>query len=121
MFRQCSVARLAVDVRMPAALLFFKDIRMAVFASLMASEAHRVGSDFGQGISAVVSILSETLRHKKRTNPQKPKDANDENRGQPKQVPCILEGIHKSAASQLHRSADRPLCAESQTDVFVAT
>jgi len=96
MFRQGSVARFAVDVRVPAALLFFEDIRMAIFASLVAGEVHRVGGDFGQGISAVVSILSEALWHKKRAHPKKREDADDENRYQPKEVSCILEGIHKA-------------------------
>jgi len=68
-----------------------------------------------------VSILSEALRHENGTYSQKREDADDENGGQPKQVPCILEGIHKSAVSQLHRSAHTPLCAGSQTDVFIAT
>jgi hypothetical protein len=71
MFCQWSVARLAVDVRMPAALLFFQDVRMTVFASLVAGKVYGSSGGLGQGISTVVSVLSEALRHQKRTHSHK--------------------------------------------------
>lgn len=95
MFRLWSVARLAVDVHVLATLLLFQDIRMAVFASPMAGVVHGTGCDFGHGISAVVSILSETLRHEERTHSDKRQADDDENSGQPKEVSGIFEGIHK--------------------------
>src|SRR5450631_924430 len=97
MFRQWSVARLAVDVHMLAALLFFQDVRMTVFASLVAGIVHGTGGDLRYGVSSVVSILSKTLRHKKRAHPHKRQAADDENRSHPKQVPRIFEDIHKCA------------------------
>ena len=94
MFREWPVAGLAVDSRMPAILLLIQDVRMAAFAGLVAGEIHRPRGNLGDGISAIVSILSETLRHKKRAHPEKHQDADHENRGQPKQVACISEDIH---------------------------
>jgi predicted RNA methylase len=84
MFLLWSVARLAVDVHMLAALLLFQNVRVAVFASLVAGVVHGTSGDFGYGISAVVSVLSETLRHKERTHSYKRQAANDENSGHPK-------------------------------------
>ena len=81
MFCLGSVARFAVDVRMPAALLFFQDVRMAIFASLVAGEIHRASRDLGEGISAVMSVLSETLRHQERTHSHKRQAADHKNRG----------------------------------------
>src|SRR5208337_512726 len=95
MFRQRSVACLAVDMRMFTALLFFQDIGMTVFASLMAGEVHRTGCHLGHGISAVVSILSETLRHKKRTYPQERQADDDGNNSHSKKMPSVFEHIHK--------------------------
>src|ERR1035441_395217 len=46
---------------MLAALLFSQDVRMAVFAGLVAGVVHRTGGGLGHGISAIVSILAETL------------------------------------------------------------
>ena len=97
MFLQCSVARFAVDVRMPAALFLFQDVRMAIFASLVAGEVHRTSGDFGEGISAVVSVLSETLRHQQCTHSHQRQAADQKNRGQSKEVSGIFEGsIHKN-------------------------
>ena len=63
MLRQWSVTRLAVDLRMPAALLLLQDIRVAAFAGLMAGEVHGPGSNLADRISAIVTVLSETLWH----------------------------------------------------------
>ncbi len=95
MFRQRSVARLAIDVHMFTALLFFQDVSMTVFASLMTGEVHRTGSHLGHGISAVVSILSETLRHKKRAYPQERQADDDGNNSHSKKMPSVFEHIHK--------------------------
>ena len=68
---------------------------MTVFASLMTGEVHWTGSHLGHGISAVVSILSETLRHKKRTNPQERQADDAENNSHTKKMPSVSEHIHK--------------------------
>jgi hypothetical protein len=78
MFCQRSVARLAVDVGMLATLLFFQDIRVAVLAGLVAGELHRTGGDFSDGVSAVVSVLTEALRYERRSDSQKHQYPGDE-------------------------------------------
>ena len=98
MFCLGSVARFAVDVRMAAAFLFLQDIGMAIFASLVAGKVHRTSSDLSEGIPAIVSVLSETLRHQKRPYSHKHQTADHENGGQPKQVPGIFEGSHSNTA-----------------------
>jgi hypothetical protein len=98
MFRQWSVTRLAVDLRMAATPLFLQNLRMAAFAHLVAGEVHRPGGNLAYGVSAVVSILSETLRYKELTHPQKQEAADNENCSQPEEVPCIFEGIHEKVA-----------------------
>lgn len=111
-FREWPVARLAVDVHMLAALLLFQDLGMAVFAGPMAGKVHRASGDLGDGVSAVVSVLSETLRHKRRTHSQKHQATNDENNGQSKEVPGVFEGIHKMCL--LSTACRRwTMCAES--------
>ena len=94
---------------------------MAVFADLVAGEVHRPGGYVRQGISAIVSILSETLRHKKGTHSQKRQADDDENKGYPKEMPGIFEGIHKKLSSQIPQFVASPLCAGSQRGVFMAT
>jgi hypothetical protein len=97
-FRQRPVAGLTIDVHMPAAFLFLQDVGVTVFASLVAGIVHGAGGDLRDGISAVVSILSKALWHKKRAHSHKRQAADDENRSQPKQVLRIFEGIHKRTA-----------------------
>jgi hypothetical protein len=84
---------------MSAALLLFEDLGVAAFTGLMASEVHGTRGNLGDGIAAVVSVLSKALRHQKRAQPQKYQAADHENRSQPKEMPRIFEDIHKD----LHR------------------
>jgi hypothetical protein len=121
MFGERTVAGLAVDVDVPAALLFFQDIRMAVFAGLVTGVIHGTSGDFGWGISTVVSILSETLGHQEGTHSDKGQAADDEDSGEPKEVSGILEGIHRNAALQIQHFAAGLRCAESHTAVFMGT
>ena len=111
MLRLWSVARLAVDVHMLAALLLFQNVGVAVFASLVAGVVYWPSGDFGDGISAIVSILSETLRHQERTHSHKRQAADYENSGQSKEVPGIFEGIHKDTALSRYRSLWADRCA----------
>jgi hypothetical protein len=97
-FRQWSVTRLAVDLHVAATPLLLQNVRMAAFADLVAGEIHGSGGNLADGISTVVSILSKTLRHQELTHSQKQQAADNENRSQPKEVPCIFEGIHEKAA-----------------------
>jgi hypothetical protein len=61
----------------------------------MAGEVHGTGRHLGHGISAVVSILSETLRHKKHTYPQERQADDAENNSHTKKMPSVFEHIHK--------------------------
>src|SRR5208282_460876 len=99
MFRQRSVASLAVDMGMTAAFLFFKHVRVAVFARLVPGKVHGTGGDFGQSLSAKVPILSKTLRHKKGAHSQERQDTDGEHKRHPKEMSRIFEGIHKAALS----------------------
>jgi hypothetical protein len=68
-----------------------------------------------------VSILSEALRHKERTYSHKRQAADEENSGQPKEVPGIFEDIHNNVLPLVDtgvcgqtavRQITRPLCLD---------
>lgn len=61
MFRERSVARFAIYVRVPAVFLLVKNVGVAGFASLMAGEVDGTGSDVGQRIPAIVAVLSKAF------------------------------------------------------------
>src|ERR1035438_1848737 len=89
MICQRSVACFAVHMRMPAVLLFFQDIRMTILTGLVTAETYRTSGDFGVGIAAVVSILSEALRYQKCPHSYQGQADDGENRGQPEEVTRI--------------------------------
>jgi hypothetical protein len=91
---QRSVAGLAIHMRVLAILLFFQDVGMAAFASLVPREIHWPGRDFRQCVAPIVSILSETFWDQKPPENQEQEDARDEDSGQSKKMSRILEGIH---------------------------
>ena len=63
MLRQRSVAGLAVYMRVLAYLLCICLIGMAGLARLMSGKMNGLGSDFADGIAAVVSVLPKALRN----------------------------------------------------------
>jgi len=96
MFGERTVAGLAVDVDVPAALLFFQDIRMAVFAGLVTGVIHGTSGDFGWGIATVVSILSEALGHQESTHSTKAKPPMTKTAASRKRCPASLKVFIKT-------------------------
>ncbi len=94
MLGQRSVAGLAIDVGVLTLGFLVEDVRVTGFAALVAGEVHWPGGNFGNSISAIVSVLSETLWDEKTTDEQKEEQAGKEDSSQAKEMSCVLEGIH---------------------------
>ena len=59
---QCSVARLAIHMRMLAIFLLIEDVCMTSFTALVASESDGSDSNFGYRATAIVPVLTEAFR-----------------------------------------------------------
>jgi len=94
MFRQGTVARFAIYVRVPAVFLLVENVRVAGFASLMAGEVDGTGSDVGQRVPAIVAVLSKALRNHEAADSQKNEHAEQEDSGEPKKMACVFERVH---------------------------
>jgi hypothetical protein len=104
---QCSVARLAIHMRMLAIFLLIEDVGMAGFTALVASESDGSDSNFGYRVAAIVPVLSEAFRDHRVPDDEKQEQAGNEDPCQSKKVSCIFEDIHGmlSAAKPCGRSA----------------
>jgi hypothetical protein len=70
---------------------------MAVFAGLVPSEYRLPGGDLGEGIAAIVSVLTEALRNEISADGDEDENAYYENDGKPQQVLRILEFCHPNS------------------------
>lgn len=116
---QRSVARFAIYVRVLAILLFFEDVGVAAFASLVPRVIDRPGCDFGQRVAPIVPILSETFWDQKPPEDQEQEDARDEDSRQSKKMSRVFEGIpgHIVGKESLHPSV---LCLSRQEETGVS-
>jgi hypothetical protein len=81
----------------------------------MACELDWPGRDFGHATSAVVAVLSKTLRDQKTTDNQEQQEAEHEHPGQAEKMSRIVEDIHGTMPvttplipQHLQRSRKRP-------------
>ncbi len=95
---QRPVAGLAIQERVLALRLLIQDIRVAGFAALVAGEVNRPGGEVGQGLAAIVPVLSETLGDQKPPNGQEQRQTDKKDSSQSKKMSCILEGVHAMLA-----------------------
>ncbi len=86
MLCQWTMASFATDLSVHASLLHFLDVGVASLASLVAGEVDRMGGNLCDGSSAVMSILSETMRDKKSAYAQKRQCADCIERDQSKKM-----------------------------------
>lgn len=91
---QGAVASFAVHVRVLALLLLPEDISMASLAGLMTGKLDWPGRHFGDGVAAVVPVLTEAFRDQETAHDEEQGDASDENPGQSKQMSGVLEDVH---------------------------
>jgi hypothetical protein len=94
---QGAMTGFAIDVGMAAMTLCVRDIRVALLASLVASELDGPSGDFVDGRCAVMAVQSEGLRDYKAANAKKDEEGENEKSGKPEEVPCILEEVHPAA------------------------
>ena len=94
MLRERAVTGLTTDGGVLALFLLVGYVRMAGFACLMAGEAEGFRSDFGNGRSAVVPVLSKAVWHEPAAYPQENQDSDDENPRKPKEMTGIAEKSH---------------------------
>ena len=66
------------------------DIAVTVFANLLPGKSDRVRGHFGESISAVVTVLPETVRHENGAQYEENGQSRDENCGQPEEVFGVL-------------------------------
>jgi len=95
-----SMAGLAIDVGMLAALFLVEHVGMAGLASFMACEVDRPRGDFRHGVPAVVPVLSKAFWHQKAAHDQEQQCAQGKNCRQSKKVPGIFESLHAGACGR---------------------
>jgi len=83
---QRAMTGFAVYLRVHAALLHLLNVGVAGLTCLVTGEVDRMGGNLRDGSSAVMSILSETFRHKKAAYEQKRQCADCIQRGQSKKM-----------------------------------
>lgn len=94
MLGQGAMARLTIHVGVLAVLFLFENVRVTTLAGLMTGVIDRPGSDFRQGIAAIVSVLPETLGDEETSDNQEQDQAGQKDTCHPEQMPRILEDIH---------------------------
>lgn len=88
-----AVAGLAVHACMLSVLFQREDVGMAGLAGLVSSKHRWFGGDFGDRISAIVAVLTETPRHKDRPDQNKDYDSSGEDQGDTPQMLRVLEPV----------------------------
>jgi len=68
----------------------FQNVGMAALASLVAAKGNRATCDFGDGISAVVSVLSEGARNQHAAQHEEDDEPHQKDCCQPEEVTCIF-------------------------------
>ena len=89
-----AVAGFAVHARVLAGLLYFQNVAVAVFTTLVTGIGHRLGGKLGQRVSAIVAVLSKTLGNEVGSQQKKQGDPNCENRREPEEMFGVLESVH---------------------------
>jgi hypothetical protein len=90
-FALCSVAGFAGNVGVTAQFLLVYDVGVAALAGVMAGENWRAGSDLGDGVSAVVAILTETFGNDGGTQQDEYCQENCDEDGEANEMFCVLE------------------------------
>jgi hypothetical protein len=90
-FRQRTMARLAINAGMLADLLHFQNVGVTVFAGCVSREPWITGRKFFEGIGAVVSIEPETLGNELGSGDEKKTNADEKDCRDPEKMLCVLK------------------------------
>jgi hypothetical protein len=91
---QRTVASLAADASMLANLLHLENIGVTALTGLVSSEVDVALGDLADSSSAIVAVLAEALRHNVMANHKEDRERDNEEKGESKEMSCILEEIH---------------------------
>ena len=96
------------------------NFRMARFAEFMTRKRDGARSNYAERIGSEVSILAETLRHKKRAGNQKDDDAKNKDGSEPDQMFRILRPFHALCANRdgMKRHHLKEVCAPDSSSFF---
>ncbi len=89
-----AVAGFAIHARVLAGFLYFQNVAVAVFTTLVAGIGDRLGGELGQRVSAIVAVLSKALGDEVGSQQKKQGDPNCESCRQPEEMFGILESVH---------------------------
>ncbi len=103
-----SVAGFARDDHVAALLFLVNDLGVAGLADLMAGVGDGASGDLGDGVAAVVSILTEAVRDDGGTKKDEGDQCGRHDNGEPDEVFNVLEQFGLSASD---RDALRGICA----------
>lgn len=92
--RERSVAGLAIYVRMFAGLLFIENVAMARFACFVTGVGDGKGSDFGDGIRAVMTVFAEAFGDEVGAKGKKGENAHQKDASDAQQMFGVSESIH---------------------------
>jgi len=94
--RERPVASLAGHPGVLPGLFFLKNVRVTRLARAMACEGHLLGRDLGNGIAAIMSILTKAAGNKVGTQNREHSNRDQEDRRYSEKVLGILEVLHSS-------------------------
>ena len=94
MLGKWTVAGLTVDARMFARLLQIRHIAVAILTGLMTSIGQGFIGKFGQGVAAIVAILSKALWNEVRPDQQQYRSHQNKRYRQPDEVFGVFEFAH---------------------------
>lgn len=94
MFGLRTMTGFAVDASMPASGFHRENIAMAGFAGLMAGVDYGQRGHFGNGSTAIVSVLTEALGHEPSPKTKNDGGAEKKERGDADKVLSVLKSIH---------------------------
>ena len=94
MFGLRAVAGLTVDACVFARLLDLENVGVAAFACFMPRVDDGQRSDFGNGVSAIVSVLAETLRDEPGSERQEQGNSSNEDGRDSDEMFYVLKAIH---------------------------
>jgi hypothetical protein len=86
-----AVTSLTVKADMPAQLLLIDYIGMTAFADFVTGMGNRTGRDFGDGVTAVMPVLSERFRDDSGAQDDEGDDRDQHDGGKPKKVFDVFE------------------------------
>ena len=94
MFCQRTVTGFAIDACVLAGFLHFHNVCVTVFARLVSSKPRLAGGDLFQGLTTVVTKLSETLRNEICPENQENDNANDEDGREAQKMLDVVKLAH---------------------------